>query len=183
MFKKSCIETHPLYLHSFWKFYTSRTAVGLAFQLKSQQHGWAKSPGWLSSQLELPAWGPTAWQASAKNQPGHYALEWDTRTTTPISLERAPVFDMGWELGNWNTVFQLPLSESKPKPQEFVAKLLHFDRCLFLGKFLLVPCGQGHFYSTSTCVLRKEAACISVRQCVIQHCHLSVCHHTPVSVC
>lgn len=61
-------------------------------------------------------------------------------------------------------------------------KPLHFDRCLFLGKVVLVPCGQKYFYSTFIFVLRTETACVSVwEQRVIQHCLLPVCHHMPAN--
>lgn len=50
----------------------------------------------------------------------------------------------------------------------------------FLGKVILMPCKQKHFYSTFIFVLRTETACVGLwEQCVTQHCHLSVCHHMP----
>lgn len=176
---------HPLYLHSFWKFYTSRTCADLAFQLKSQQHGWAKSPGWLSPQLELPAWGPNS-LANIRVEPAR-PLCFRTRYTNhhPNFSGKSSYFSH--ELRTGKLKYCIPAAAFRKRAKasgvhgKAPLKLLHFDRCLFLGKVVLVPCGQEHFYFTSIFVLWIEAACISGQQRVIQHRHLLVCHHTSVS--
>lgn len=101
------------------------------------------------------------------------------KTISQISLERASIFHIGPKTGKLKYCIPAVASENERgvcgKP---LLKLLHFDRCFFSGKVVPVPCGQRHFYSTLIFVPRTKIACTSIwEQCMIQHCHLTVCHH------
>lgn len=78
----------------------------------------------------------------------------------------------------------MSLSESKPKSHKFLAKLV-WSCCTLTGAFYSEKsywCCVGKSMFTSIFLLRTETVCISVwEQHVVQHHHLSICHHTPVS--
>lgn len=177
--KQSCTEVHLLYPQNFWKFCTFRIGADLASQLKNQQYHcriWLnKIPGLA---VIIITRATSLRPLLARNRARHNDSDWEIGTTSPISLERALVFHVGWKPGNWNPAVSRKWAKVLEVCVKAPLKLLHFDRCV-LGK-VLMPCRQKHFFMF---VLRTETACVGLwEQCVIQHCH-PVCCHMPAKAC